>query len=278
MAPRESTGVSKLLVIIPLCDREPLTEQVWRRRALHYIVRQCLASLSANISTAIDLVILADRCTDRFVHMAEDTLSRFQPTILDNSSLSYDLSDAPIAERYKHVINQFLRALELSDPYDILYFCEQDYLFKKDALDHALVAFAEIPEVNVLSLFDHPDRHIPEREVEWGRHRYFPTSRSTWKSVSSLNGNWLWRVRFARRRFEWLQKEFRSGALDFRITNALYRSGELLLCPVRSMIQHCRLDGTNTSPTYGTSWRVVLTKALGILLTHSAMLQRRSWR
>jgi hypothetical protein len=258
---------ARLFVAVPLCDYEPLATKVWNRRATYFLVRACLASFARNVRTPLTLYLLADRCSDRFVDMARTTLRRFDPVVVDNSRLGYGLDRAALPDRFRHIANQFLRTIELSADHDVLYFCEQDYLFRPGALDHAMAAFAEIPAVNVLSPFDHPDRHDPRREAEHGRHRLFATTLSTWKSVSSTNGNWLWRVPFAARRAAWLEALFKDGAGDYRfdhrITRALYQDGELLLSPVRSLVQHYRLDGSNASPSYGFSIHLALTTPVG---------------
>jgi hypothetical protein len=258
---------ARLLVAIPLCDYEPLATKVWNRRATYYLVRACLRSFARTVRTPLTMYVLADRCSDGFVRMAQRTLRRFKPVTVDNSTLRFGLDRTSQPERFKHIANQFLRTLELASGHDVLYFCEQDYLFRTDPLADAMAAFAEIPRVNVLSPFDHPDRHRADRDAEHGRLRLFPTSRSTWKSVSSTNGNWLWRVSFADGKAAWLERMLKNGEPDYRfdnqITSALYREDELLLCPVRSLVQHYRLDGSNASPTYGFSVRMALTSPIG---------------
>jgi hypothetical protein len=263
-----SPETARLLVAIPLCDYESITTQVWHRRSTHYLVRACLRSFARNVRTPITLYLLADRCTDAFVHMAEQTLAPFDPVTLDNSRLGFGLEQTALTDKIKHIVNQFLKTIELARHHEFLYFCEQDYLFSPDALDHVLAAFDEIPGVNVLSPFDHPDRHRPDRETEHGHHRYFPTSRSTWKSVSSTNGNWVWRTAFAREKFVWLEQTYKDGGLDFRVTNELFREGQLLLAPVRSLLQHYRLDGSNASPTFGFSARVAATRPIGRVISN----------
>lgn len=254
---------TRLLVAIPLCDYESITTEIWHRRATYFLVEASLRSYARHVRTPHSLYLLADRCSDRFVRMAERVLARFNPITVDNSRLAYGLGAADLPDKIRHIANQFLKTIDLSAGHDILYFCEQDYLFRSDAMRDALAAFDEIPAVNVLSPFDHPDRHRVDRETEYGRHRYFETSRSTWKSVSSTNGNWLWRVPFARRKAPWIQETLKGGGLDFRITNSLYRDGELLLCPVRSLLQHYRLDRSNASPTFGFSARMTVTQPVG---------------
>jgi hypothetical protein len=254
---------ARLFVAIPLCDYEPITTQIWDRRATHFLVQACLSSYARHVRTPHTLCLLADRCSDRFVRMAETALARFNPLTVDNSRLGYGLKRAELPDKIRHIANQFLTTIERSADHDILYFCEQDYLLRSDVLADSLAAFDEVPEVNVLSPFDHPDRHIPDRELEYGRHRYFETSRGTWKSVSSTNGNWMWRVPFARQKASWIEGTLKSGGLDHRITNTLYREGELLLCPVRSLLQHYRLDGSNASPTFGFSMRLAATQPIG---------------
>jgi hypothetical protein len=259
----------RLLVAIPLCDYESVTTEIWHRRTTHYIVRACLATLARAVRavpTPITLYLLADRCTDRFVHMAEDTLKSLDPCTIDNSVLGFGLNRTALPDKYQHIVNQFFKTMELSAGHDVMYFCEQDYLVKRDALQSALAAFAEIPAVNVLSPFDHPDRHRADRESEYGRHRYFATSHGRWKSVSSTNGNFMWRVPFVERKARWIEEMYTTSAdlrLDFRLTNKLFSEGELLLCPERSLVQHYRLDGSNASPTYGMSPRMVATRPIG---------------
>jgi hypothetical protein len=226
-------------------------------------VEACLESFARHVRTPLTLYILADRCTGPFVQMAQAALARFDPITLDNSELGFGLTGSGLSDKFKHIANQFLKTIDLSAGYDFLYFCEQDYLFSPDALDRALAVFEEIPDVNVLSMFDHPDRHRIDREPELGHQRIFPTSRGTWKSVSSTNGNWIWRAPFAREKAGWIERTLKGGGLDFRITNELYQGGELLLCPVRSLIQHYRLDGSNVSPTFGFSPRLAATRPVG---------------
>ena len=266
---------TRLLVAVPLCDYEPITTEIWHRQATYYLVRACLQSFARHVRSSLTLYILADRCSDRFVRMAQQALRRFEPITVDNSTLRFGLDRAALPDRLKHVANQILRTVELSSGHDLLYFCEQDYLFSPDALDHATAAFAEIPEVNVLSPFDHPDRHRRDRDSEYGRHRYFTTSRSTWKSVSSTNGNWFWRASFAQRKVDFLEETMKHGGFDFAITNRLYRDGELLLCPVRSLIQHYRLDGSNASPTFGFSARLAATRPIGQAISRYRRLRSR---
>lgn len=268
-------AMPRLLVSVPLCDYESLTTEVWHRRTTHYLVRACLRSYARHVHTPHRLCILADRCSDAFVDLAVKALRRFEPTVIDNSRLAYGLDRTGLPEKFQHIANQFLRAIELGAGHEILYFCEQDYLFRRDALADALAAFDEIPRVNVLSPFDHPDRHRPDREHELGRHRYFETSRGRWKSVSSTNGNWMWRVDFAQRKAEWLERTFKSGGLDHRITSALHAEGELLLAPVRSLLQHYRLDGSNASPTFGFSARLAATAPLGRAISRCRRLSAR---
>ena len=81
--------------------------------------------------------------------------------------------------------------------------------------------------------------------------------------MSSTNGNWAWRAPFAQRKFDVLEETMKEGGFDFRITNRLYRDGELVLWPVRSLIQHYRLDGSNASPTFGFNARVAVTGPIG---------------
>ena len=273
--PESGPADQRLLVAIPLCDYESITTQVWHRRTTHYLVRACLRSYARHVRTPHTLYLLADRCSDGFVRMAETTLARFNPTTIDNSRLGYGLDRGALPDTIRHIANQFLKTIDLASGHDILHFCEQDYLFRCDALAEALAAFAEIPEVNVLSPFDHPDRHRVDRETEYGRHRYFQTSHSTWKSVSSTNGNWLWRASFAQRKAAWIEAVLKSGGLDYRITNTLYRDGELLLCPVRSLLQHYRLDGSNASPTFGFSLRVAATRPIGRAISRWRQLSAR---
>ena len=253
----------RVIVAIPLCDYEPITAQVWNRRATHYLVHACLKSIARHVRTPVTVYLLADRCTDRFVHMAEQTLASLRPTTIDNSRIRFGLDRTDLAERFQHSANQFLTTIELAAGFDCLYYCEQDYLFRCDAVAEALVAFDEIPQVNLLSPFDHPDRHRPDRESEYGRHRYFETSGSTWKSVSSTNANWMWRVPFAQQKMPWLEETLKAGGVDLHITSTLVREGELLLNPVRSLIQHYRLDGSNASPTFGFSPRLAATLPIG---------------
>jgi hypothetical protein len=265
----------RLLVAIPLCDYEAITTQVWYRRTTRYLVQACLESFARHVGTPLTLYILADRCSEPFVRMAQHALARFDPITLDNSDLGFGLAQTRLSDKFKHISNQFLKTIELSAGYDLLYFCEQDYLFAPDALDQALVAFEEIPAVNVLSMFDHPDRHRTDRETELGRQRTYPTSRATWKSVSSTNGNWIWRGPFAREKASWIERTLKSGGLDFRISNDLYQGGELLLCPVRSLIQHYRLDGSNVSPTFGFSPRLAVTRPIGQAISRWRRLSSR---
>jgi hypothetical protein len=253
----------RILVAIPLCDYEAITTKVWYRRTTRYLVKACLDSFARHVHTPVDLCLLADRCSDSFVHMAEHALARFNPVTIDNSIVRFGLADAGLSDKVQHIANQFLKTIALSDGYEFLYFCEQDYLFSPDVLDHVLAAFDEIPAVNVLSPFDHPDRHRADRETELGRERVFTTRLSAWKSVSSTNGNWIWRAPFAREKAGWIEATLKDGGLDYRITNTLYQQGELLLCPVRSLIQHYRLDGSNASPTFGFSPRLAATRPIG---------------
>ncbi len=257
----------KLFVAIPLCDYEPITSTVWSREFTYFIVEQCLKSFGDNISTPLDLCILADRCSDKFIAMAEKILKRFNPKTIDNSNVQFGLQQTSVPEKHQHVLNQFLKTIELAQNHDVLYFCEQDYLFKKDALVHALAAFDEIPQVNLLSMFDHPGNHDPSEKSQPGDHQHFRTRLSEWKSVASINGNWLWRVNFIKKRYDWLVDQCLNGALDYRITNSLYKEGELLLSPAKSLIQHIRLDGKNSSPTFGFCPLSNLIRPIGVLLS-----------
>ena len=243
----------RLLVTIPLCDYEPIATRNWTRLTTYYIVKACLSSFRRNTSTPLDLYVLADRCSERMIDMARSTLAPFEPTILDNSSVDRRLDQAELSEKLKHICNQFLKTIELASGYDVAYFCEQDYLFSRDAVAHGLAAFEEIPEARIVSLFDHPDRHNPDLEPQLGRHAYYPTRLSTWKSVSSTNGNFMWRGDFLQEKADWILAQFRSGGLDHRITSELHRQGVLMLSPTASLIQHFRLDGSNASPTFGRS-------------------------
>ena len=258
----------KLAVTIPLCDYESITTVNWHRDATYQIVKACLESFRRNINSPLDLYILADRCSDRFIYMAEKNLSRFNPIVIDNSNIGYGLSNTSLREKNQHIVNQFVKSIELSAGHDILYFCEQDYVFKKNALDEAVAAFNLLEDVNLLSMFDHPDRHKPLKEPEFGKHRYFKIGRIRWKTVSSLNGNWLWRTRFIRDKYDWLISELKEGALDYRITNGLYRQGEKIISPEHSLIQHIRIDGSNASPTYGFCWQLSLAKLIGLPLIY----------
>ena len=65
----------RIFVAIPLCDYEAITTQVWYRRTTRYLVRACLESFARHVRTPIDLCILADRCSDEFVHTAEQVNS-----------------------------------------------------------------------------------------------------------------------------------------------------------------------------------------------------------
>ena len=253
----------RILVAIPLCDHEAITTQVWYRRTTHYLVKACLESFARNVRTPVTVCVLTDRCSDSFVRMAQHVLKRFKPITVDNSELAFGLAETDLSDKIKHIANQFLKTIQLSEGHEFLHFCEQDYLFSPNAYDHALAALDEIPSVNVLSLFDHPDRHRPDRESELGRERLFNTSLSTWKSASSINGNWIWRAPFARQKAAWVEATLKDGGLDYRISNTLYQQGELLLCPVRSLIQHYRLDGSNASPTFGFSPRLAATRPIG---------------
>lgn len=253
----------RLIVAIPLCDYGSITTAVWHRPTTHYIVRACLRSYARHVRTPHTLYILADRCTDRFVRMAESALARFKPTVIDNSTVRFGLDRTALPENLQHSANQFLTTIDLAAGFDLLYYCEQDYLFRCDGLAHAQAAFDGIPQVNLLSLFDHPDRHRPDREPLLGHHEYFETRLSRWKSVSSTNANWMWRVPFAARKREWLEAVLKEGGVDFHITSALRAEGELLLGPARSLIQHYRLDGSNASPTFGFSPRLAATRPIG---------------
>lgn len=251
----------KLLVVVPLCDYQPATTKVWYRRATHAIVRHTLESFSRNVHTPLDLCILADRCTDRFVEIAQTALARFEPRLIDNSTVRPVLRGRGLPEKTQHLVNQLLRCFELAEGHDLVYFCEQDYLFREAALDHVVAAFREIPEVTVLTPYDHPRYHDPRKQAP--PERYYETSLSSWKPVSWTSGNFLWRMEFVRREWGWLQPLVEEGGLDLGITRALAARGELMLAPVRSLVQHFRLDGSYRSPTFGPSWRLSLVAPIG---------------
>jgi hypothetical protein len=264
-----------IMVAIPLCDYESITTAVWHRSATHHIVRACLESYARQVRTPHTLFILADRCTDRFVRMAEAALTRFEPKVIDNSTVRFGLDRTGLPENLQHSANQFLTTIDLAAGFDLLYYCEQDYLFRCDGLAHAAAAFEDIPQVNLLSLFDHPDRHRPDREPLYGRHQHFETRLSRWKSVSSTNANWMWRVPFAEGKRDWLEGILKHGGVDFDITSTLRAEGELLLNPTRSLIQHYRLDGSNASPTFGFSARLAVTRPIGRAIANWRRLSSR---
>ena len=103
----------RLLVAIPLCDYEPITTQVWHRRATYCLVHACLNSFAARVGTRLTLYILADRCSDRFVRMAERTLATFNPITVDNSALRFGLDRTALPDRLKHVAKQILHTGEV---------------------------------------------------------------------------------------------------------------------------------------------------------------------
>src|SRR3989338_1622509 len=163
----------KLLVTVPLCDYDPFKSDAWSREALYYIVEKGLTNFAESVEVPLDLYILSDRSTAKFVRMAENALRKLRPTVIDNSKVGFNLSETSLPERQQHVVNQFLKTIELSKGYDALYFCEQDYFFKKNCLKYALQVFEQMPEVNLVSMFDHPDRHDPKRETELVHLRFY---------------------------------------------------------------------------------------------------------
>jgi len=156
-----------------------------------------------------------------------------------------------LPEKNRHLANQLLRMLELAAGHDVAYFCEQDYVFRRGALEACADAFKSIPTLAVLSPFDHPDRHLPAQEPLLASPQVFPGTLTDWKAVSSTNGNFMWRMSFVAPRLAWVKKTLSAGGLDYALTNGVHAQGHVVLSPTTSLVQHIRTDGSNASPTFG---------------------------
>ena len=267
----------RTLIVIPLCDYEPITSRVWYPSTVRWIVRCALRSLRRAWHRDLDaeVVLLSDRCSDELAHVALRILRPCNARLIDNSSVRAELQATPLSEKAQHLANQFIKAVELAERYDLFFHCEQDYYFRRDALAESITAFREIPRVDLLSPFDHPDRHVPSMEPLLGRHELFRASHTEWKTVSSTNGTFIWRVPFLMGDWPRLRSEMLSGAIDYDMTNGLYRRGAVLLGPVRSLVQHLRVDGLNASPTFGFCPPLYVLPAFGFAVRVRQSLARR---
>jgi len=214
-------------------------------------VRHCLSSFVKSLTRPVETVVLADRCTPAFLAMACRQLRPLRPRVIDNSRVRDELEIEGLPEKNRHLANQLLRMLELAAGHDVAYFCEQDYVFRRGALEACADAFKSIPTLAVLSPFDHPDRHLPAQEPLLASPQVFPGTLTDWKAVSSTNGNFMWRMSFVAPRLAWVKKTLSAGGLDYALTNGVHAQGHVVLSPTTSLVQHIRTDGSNASPTFG---------------------------
>lgn len=116
------------------------------------------------------------------------------------------LNDGEMSEEYKQVVNEFssneiqlggvgnsksLRAaheVALSSNFeenDLVYFAEDDYLYKKEAFILLSNAAEDIPEADYFTLYDHPDRYTRTDDVNKGLSNVFVSRDCHWRSVES---------------------------------------------------------------------------------------------
>jgi hypothetical protein len=68
---------------------------------------------------------------------------------------------------------------------DLVYFAEDDYLYKPEAFSQMLNAFAGLPKVEYITLFDHLDRYTRTDDAGGGRSKVMLAGDRHWRTVES---------------------------------------------------------------------------------------------
>ncbi len=142
-------------------------------------------------------------------------------------------------------------ALNLSDS-DLVYFAEDDYLYKPEAFKNMLLAFKELPNVDYITLFDHSDRYIRKDDSLGGKCKIFITINLHWRTCESTCMTFGARVST----FKKDKKKFYSiSILDIPEDRILWRfllgqkkyfykfPKRILVSPIPSLCSHIDLNG-----------------------------------
>lgn len=71
------------------------------------------------------------------------------------------------------------------DDDDMVYFAEDDYLYKEEAFPYLINAIYDIDKADYFSLYDHPDRYTRVDDVDSGKGRVFISRNSHWRTIES---------------------------------------------------------------------------------------------
>lgn len=90
---------------------------------------------------------------------------------------------------------------------DLVYFAEDDYLYKQEAFTQMVHAFAELPTVEYITLFDHLDRYLRTDDAGGGRSRVMLAVDRHWPTVESTCMTFSARIH-ALKRDVWIHRLF----------------------------------------------------------------------
>ena len=82
----------------------------------------------------------------------------------------------------------YRKTLELAvalPPGGLVYFAEDDYLYRADAFEKLLAAFEQLPGIDYVTLFDHNDRYIRHDDSRRGYSRVYLAGGTHWRTVES---------------------------------------------------------------------------------------------
>ena len=137
------------------------------------IVLPCLKRLARQIrefAPSHKLVSIVDNSSAEFAAKVEDTAGgAIDELRIENSKTQEGklASGAPCSIQYHNVYVSVPKAIKRhADPSTVVFFIEDDYLFKDDAFEKGY-RFARAHPQDFVGLFDHPDRYRPPcRELE----------------------------------------------------------------------------------------------------------------
>jgi hypothetical protein len=68
---------------------------------------------------------------------------------------------------------------------DLIYFAEDDYLYRKEALRFLANAMIDLEKADYFTLYDHPDRYTRTDDADWGLSKILISRDCHWRTVES---------------------------------------------------------------------------------------------
>ena len=137
------------------------------------------------------------------------------------------------------------------DDGDLIYFAEDDYLYRKEALQYLLNASVDINEADYFTLYDHPDRYTRKDDVRNGLSKVYINRDCHWRTVESTPQSFGVRIK-AFKRDAWIHKlgtmfNTPRGREMFRAVQGIgkYRwkfPKHMLISPIPSLATHMETE------------------------------------